>query len=134
MEKHLTVIACIYLVLGIFGLIAAAVFFALIVGGGLLGGILSGELEPVLITSILGPVVSVLLAVLSIPAIVGALGLFQKRYWARILVLVLGLLAIFKFPVGTALAAYTLWVLLNKEVAAQFEKGRPPGGSPPVSV
>jgi len=133
MEKHITVLACVYLTLGAFGLIAAGVFFTLVVGGGLLGGLLSGELEPVLITSVVGPFVFLVLSLLSIPAIVGAMGLLRRRHWARILVLVLGLLAIFKFPLGTTLAAYTLWVLLHGEVAALFERDSP-AGSPPVSV
>src|SRR5690348_14834146 len=41
-----------------------------------------------------------------------AWGLFERRPWARILALVLGILALLRFPFGTALGIYTLWVLL----------------------
>jgi zinc-ribbon domain/Predicted membrane protein (DUF2127) len=39
-------------------------------------------------------------------------GLLDRRPWARILALVLGFLALLRFPFGTALGIYTLWVLL----------------------
>jgi len=49
-----------------------------------------------------------------ISAIAGAIagwGLLERRPWARMLAIVLGALAILDFPIGTALGAYTLWVL-----------------------
>jgi hypothetical protein len=39
-------------------------------------------------------------------------GLLQREPWARILALILGFLALFNVPFGTALGIYTLWVLL----------------------
>lgn len=39
-------------------------------------------------------------------------GLLERRPWARMLTIVLGCLSLFDVPFGTALGAYTLWVLL----------------------
>ena len=39
-------------------------------------------------------------------------GLLDRRPWARICALVLAFLALLRFPFGTALGIYTLWVLL----------------------
>ena len=53
-------------------------------------------------------------SVFMISAIAGAIagwGLLDRRPWARTLAIVLGVLALFDIPFGTALGIYTLWVL-----------------------
>lgn len=47
-------------------------------------------------------------------------GLLHFRPWARILAIILAVLHIFSFPFGTALAIYTLWVLLSSETQPLF--------------
>jgi serine/threonine protein kinase len=49
----------------------------------------------------------------SLPGIIGGWGLFYGRKWARLVVLVVGFLQLFQFPIGTLLAIYTLIVLLR---------------------
>jgi hypothetical protein len=49
-------------------------------------------------------------------AIAGAIagwGLLDRRPWARTLAIILGVLALFDIPFGTALGVYTLWVLAS---------------------
>jgi hypothetical protein len=48
------------------------------------------------------------------------LGLKQRRPWARAAALILGVLAIFHPPLGTALGIYTLWVLLADEGGDEY--------------
>jgi hypothetical protein len=55
------------------------------------------------------------LAVLALPEIIGGWGLLAQKQWARVLVIVLGILHLANFPFGTALGVYTLWVLLSNE-------------------
>jgi len=50
-----------------------------------------------------------------------AWGLFERQPWARILGLVLGILALLRFPLGTALGIYTLWVLAPEESAREYD-------------
>jgi hypothetical protein len=60
---------------------------------------------------------------LLIVGVVGALagwGLMERRPWARTLAIVLGVLALFSFPVGTALGIYTLWVLVPSTSEAEY--------------
>ena len=45
------------------------------------------------------------------------------RAWARLAGLALAVLNLFFLPVGTALAVYTLWVLLSNETRRLFEPG-----------
>ena len=56
----------------------------------------------------------------SIPGIIGGIGLLNHYPWARILVLILGILKLINIPIGTALGIYTIWVLLNDETEKLF--------------
>src|SRR5439155_1439776 len=62
----------------------------------------------------------------AIPAV--AWGLFERQSWARILGLVLGILALLRFPLGTALGIYTLWVLAPEPSAREYDQLSHPGG------
>jgi len=48
--------------------------------------------------------------------------LLERRHWARILALVLGFLALLRFPFGTALGIYTLWVLLPATSEREYDQ------------
>jgi hypothetical protein len=48
-------------------------------------------------------------------------GLLQRKPWARILAMVLAVLALIKFPLGTALGLYTLWVLAPSSSAFEYD-------------
>lgn len=64
-------------------------------------------------------------ALVSVPGIMGGIGLVKWRAWARVLVLLLGFLNLFSFPpVGTILGAYTIWVLTNRETTQAFHLDR----------
>ena len=49
-------------------------------------------------------------------------GLMNHERWARTTAIVLGILAIFHPPFGTALGIYTLWVLLPADAAAEYDR------------
>jgi zinc ribbon protein len=51
-----------------------------------------------------------------------AWGLFERQPWARILGLVLGILALLRFPFGTALGIYTLWVLAPEDSGREYDQ------------
>jgi hypothetical protein len=44
-------------------------------------------------------------------ALVAGYGLLNRRPWGRIVAIIAAILALIKFPLGTALGIYTLWVL-----------------------
>jgi len=51
-----------------------------------------------------------------------AWGLFERESWARVLGIVVGILALLRFPLGTALGIYTLWVLLPESSGREYER------------
>jgi hypothetical protein len=51
-----------------------------------------------------------------------AWGLFERQPWARFLGLTLGVLALVRFPFGTALGIYTIWVLAPENSGREYER------------
>ena len=51
-----------------------------------------------------------------------AWGLSERQPWARSLAIVLGIFALLRFPIGTALGIYTLWVLLPDPSRHEYEQ------------
>jgi hypothetical protein len=54
-------------------------------------------------------------------ALFAGLSLLKRRPYGRVLAIVLAVLALFKFPLGTALGIYTLWVLAPATSALEYE-------------
>jgi hypothetical protein len=48
-------------------------------------------------------------------------GLLNRRAWGRTVAIVAAVLALFKFPLGTALGIYTLWVLAPGESGMEWD-------------
>ncbi len=116
MKDHIKIIAWLYIVMGVLGILAALVAFAVIVGGGLI----SGDQTAIRITTIVALVISGFVVLISIPGILAGIGLLSFKPWARILAIVLALLDLPGFPVGTVLGIYSLWVLLDSESSQLF--------------
>ena len=66
--------------------------------------------------------VGIFLGLFGVLHLVLAWGLFEREHWARTLGIVIGFLALLRFPLGTALGAYTLWVLLPAESGAEYDR------------
>lgn len=116
MDKHVTILSILYIGINAFFLLAAAAVFMFLVAGGLL----SGESEVIFYTWGVTVVIAGFLALVSIPGIIGGVGLVKRIGWARILVLVLGFLNLVNFPLGTILGIYTIWVLMQDEADVYF--------------
>ena len=119
MDTHVKVLGWLWIIIGALGLMGALCAFVSIAGGGLI----SGDQDAIIATSITATVIGSLIFLLSIPSIIAGIGLLKYKSWARILAIILAVLNLFAFPIGTALGIYTLWALLNKETTALFESG-----------
>jgi hypothetical protein len=49
-------------------------------------------------------------------------GLLERQPWARIFGLIVGFLLLLRFPLGTALGIYTIWVLLPAPSGQEYER------------
>ncbi|MGH9831424.1 MAG: hypothetical protein ACREBD_31300 [Blastocatellia bacterium] len=111
MEKHIQILGIIYIALGALGILAALLLFIVVVSGGLL----SGDRQAIAITTTTGTLIALFLLLISVPGVIGGIGLLQRYWWARPLLIVIGALNLFSFPLGTAVGVYTLWALLKPE-------------------
>jgi zinc ribbon protein len=69
------------------------------------------------LTSVVG------LAIIAVAAATAAagVGLLQYRTWARTFATIVAVLLVFHFPIGTAVAVYTFWVLFSQEGQAFYQ-------------
>lgn len=68
------------------------------------------------------PLITTILVARAILAIVTGIALVTRASWARILAIVTAFLTIFRPITGTALAIYTLWVLLPGPSGDEYEQ------------
>lgn len=120
MEKHLTAVAALHVGLSILGGLIGIFVFVLLTGI----GVIAREKEAFFILSIIGTAVGVFFLVLCVPGVIGGIGLFKRREWARILVLILSAIDLLNIPFGTALGIYSIWVLVQEETI-QFFRPKP---------
>jgi hypothetical protein len=116
MDQHVRIVAVIYIVFGILGVLGGLALFALIAGI----GAASGDTQATWITGTVGSIVGGILIVISLPSIIAGMGLQKRKEWARILTIILAVIHLFGFPIGTAIGGYTLWVLLSDQTRAYF--------------
>jgi len=125
MRDNVKIVAILNIVLGCLGVLGGIV--VLMIFGGLAG--MAGfandrdaqQALPVL--AFIGMCIAIFLFVLSVPSIIGGWGMLKFRPWARILMIIVSVLNLFHFPIGTAIGVYGLIVLLNEETRRLFETG-----------
>jgi hypothetical protein len=124
MEQHITILGVLHIAWGALGAMVAMIVFVAVVGGGML----SGDSDAIAVTSLVGTTVATFLFLPCLPGIIGGIGIFKHRQWARILLLVVGFVNLLIVPFGTILGIYTIWVLMNIEVKDMFGE-RAAGGA-----
>jgi hypothetical protein len=122
MTTHVKVVAVLFIILGVVGVIGAlfssALFGALTLAGLPHGG--AGFPISSLVLGLTGLAFTAWLLLLSIPSIVCGWGLLKMRRWARLVGIILAVLTVFRFPLGTVVGVYALWVLLQRDTEALF--------------
>ena len=104
----------VFLLLGLCGF----VFFA---GLGVFAAADSGDAVALPILGLIGTVGLVFFAVLALPGLLAGYGLLKRKKWGQILGIVVGILSLLNFPLGTALGAYSLFVLFQNSANAYFD-------------
>jgi hypothetical protein len=117
MRDHLKILGWLYAVTGGLVLLAAMVV------GTILGLAAMAEARAAL--GILGFVAGIVIAAIALPSLICGWGLLNYKPWARVLGIVLSVVQLANFPVGTAIGGYGLWVLLNDESKRMLDAGDP---------
>jgi hypothetical protein len=134
MAQHVKILGILHIVFSALGLVGGLTF--LLIFGGLAGLVSATGQSPdsalaIPILGGIGGLIFLFVLVISLPGLIGGIGLLQFKPWARILMIVISALDLVGFPFHTALGIYGLWVLLNREteqlfVAQAFQPMRPP--------
>ena len=122
MDSHVNAVGALSIGLSVFGILIGGFIFVLLAGI----GYISQDEQAASILAVIGFFVGVFLLILSIPGIIGGIGLYKRKEWARILVLVTSALHLLNFPIGTAIGGYSIWVLVNQETIRLFNPIVPP--------
>ena len=113
MKQHVTVVAALNIGLGALGVVLGMIAFVFLAGIGLL----SGDRDALPILTFIAVIAAGFLLVISVPDIIGGVGLLKRQSWARIMVLILSVLKLINFPLGTIVGVYSIWVLMQDETA-----------------
>ena len=117
MQKHITVVAVLHIGLSIIGLLLGVGLYLLLVGI----GFVQDDYQASGILTIVGTVIGIFFVVISIPGLIGGIGLLSYRPWARITIMVVSAVHLINIPFGTIIGGYSLWVLVNDETQKLFE-------------
>jgi hypothetical protein len=118
MEKHLTIVAALQVGVSLLGILAAIIVYSIL--RSVSGYVDDYEAERVL--RIVALWVPLFLLVVSIPGLIGGIGLFMRQSWARILVLIFSVLDLLNIPIGTAIGVYSIWVLVQNDTVKLFNQ------------
>ncbi|MDD2381275.1 MAG: hypothetical protein WCY58_11010 [Mariniphaga sp.] len=118
MEKHINVVAALHIGMSILGILLGFFLCVMLI----FVGDFSNDQQAQFVLSILAKVLIVFILLVSIPGIIAGIGLFRRKEWARVLTLVISVIDLIHFPVGTAVGVYSVWALVQPEIVAQFKK------------
>jgi len=118
MEKHVTIVATLHIGLSFVGILLGAFLFVLLAGI----GVLTEDEEALTVLAIVGGAISSFLFVLSVPGLLGGIGLLKRKEWARMLILVVSGLELLNIPIGTAVGIYSIWALVQNDTVKLFSR------------
>lgn len=118
MERHINVVAALQIGYSILGLAIGIILFTVFY----LVGDFVDDHEAEFVLSIIANVFIVFFIVLSIPGILAGIGLFKRKEWARVLTMIISVLHLLSFPLGTGIGIYSIWALVQPEVVEAFKK------------
>jgi hypothetical protein len=123
MRENVRILGILHIVLGCIGVIGGLIFLTV---AGLFGHLWNTMGPPDIggsIITVIGAIFATFVLLLSVTGIIGGYGLLTFRPWARTFVIVLSIMNILNFPVGTALGIYGLVVLFNERTIPLFKRG-----------
>ncbi|MGD9930486.1 MAG: hypothetical protein AB7U05_10745 [Mangrovibacterium sp.] len=118
MEKHINIVGILHIIMGALGILTGLLIYTILH----LIGDFSDDAQANMVLSIVANVLAAIMIICSIPGIIGGIGVMKRKQWGRILILIISILNLVNFPFGTALGVYSIWALVQPEIAAEFER------------
>lgn len=118
MKQHVSFVGALHVGFGILGAIGALVVY---ITFNFAEGFIEQEPVAEQVLAFLGGTVSLLILFFACLGIIGGIGLFSYKPWARILVMIVSAINCLNIPIGTAKGVYSIWVLMQRESIELFE-------------
>lgn len=115
-ETHVKIVGWLLIASHAVMLLIGAFVFFLLTGV----GAVSGDGEAMAVLGVVATLAGGFLTLLSLPGILAGVGVLARQVWGRYLAIVVALLNLLNFPIGTALGAYAIWVLLQESANGYF--------------
>lgn len=116
-QTHISILGWLFIVEHAFLLVLAGLAFTILPTI----GAVSRDPDATVFLSILGTGFGVLMVVLALPGVLAGYGLLTRKAWGRVLALVVGILGLVNFPIGTAVGIYTVVVLMQRSANDYFK-------------
>jgi hypothetical protein len=116
---HLHTLAILWFVVAALWALPAIVLFVL---GGAIPAMMPHDEPARMVAPVVLTIIGVFVGLMAGVSFFTAWGLLKARPWARVLALILGVISLVHFPIGTALGIYTLWVLLSPGAEAEYQR------------
>ena len=120
MQQHVTVVAALRIGSAVMGLMTAGVILLVLIGPGIIAQCVEGDGEALVILTAIAMPLAFFFALSAVLNLIGGIGILKRKNWARYLAMVLSVLDLFNFPIGTAFGIYCIWVLAKDETARLF--------------
>ena len=120
MDKHITVLGALFIAVGIMGLIGMIVVLIIFTAGtAIIGTVTAQDPEAPQFIALLpagfGLLIVLAIGISAIPSIIVGYGLLVRRRWSGPFTLIVGIINIPGFPLGTITGIYAIWVFLQDE-------------------
>jgi hypothetical protein len=119
LQRHLRTLGILWIIVGVLWVIPSLVLMGISHAPHLMMGdeMFTHAFMPPMMFSL-----GIVFLVIAAGGVLAGWGLMNHERWARMTAIVLGVLALFHPPFGTALGIYTLWVLLPAESATEYDR------------
>jgi len=113
MESHKRILGILYVVSGlmlILGMLVVSLVFSMVFPMIFDHAQIDEQWVLVWVVPFVRTIVAIVIILMALPSLIGGWGLLTQKSWAMTLVLIVGCLKLFSFPIGTAIGIYTIWV------------------------
>jgi len=125
MSKHLNILSALFLGTGLMGVIGIIVVMVIFSTGTLILQAVAQQ-DPTVPPPVVwlpagfGLFLAVIISATTIPNFIAAYGLLKRRSWARMAALIVGVLCLPVFPLGTVTGIYAFWLFLQDDVEKEL--------------
>ena len=121
LHMHVSIVGWLQIVANSIFLLLGMCGFVFFVGLGVFAAADSGDAIAMPILGLTGTIGLLFFAALAVPGLLAGYGLLKRKKWGQILGIVVGILSLLNFPIGTAIGAYTLFVLFQDSATGYFD-------------